>query len=103
MLAQLLCEFQARNPELHISLSVFDTQTVVERQLKREGMKKEDLGREEFEKRIWKWKAESGGRIAEQQRVLGSSPDWRRSKFTMDPSMNVAVKRSTTRSSTAPS
>ena len=68
------------------------TQTVVERQLKREGKTKFDLGREGFEKRVWQWKAESGGRIAEQQRVLGSSPDWRRSKFTMDPSMNVAVR-----------
>ncbi len=68
------------------------TQLVVERQLLREGKTRLDLGREEFEKRIWKWKAESGGRIAEQQRVLGASPDWRRSKFTMDPDMNRAVR-----------
>jgi valyl-tRNA synthetase len=68
------------------------TQLVVERQLQREGKTRLDLGREEFEKRIWKWKAESGGRIAEQQRVLGASPDWRRSKFTMDPDMNRAVR-----------
>ena len=44
------------------------TQTVVERQIAREGKTRFDLGREEFEKRIWAWKAESGGRIAEQQR-----------------------------------
>ena len=68
------------------------TQTVVERQLAREGKTRHDLGRAEFEKRVWQWKAESGGRISLQQRVLGASPDWRRSKFTMDPDMNVAVR-----------
>jgi valyl-tRNA synthetase len=68
------------------------TQTVVERQLAREGKTKHDLGREAFEQRVWQWKAESGGRIALQQRVLGASPDWRRSKFTMDPDMNRAVR-----------
>ena len=68
------------------------TQTVVERQLQREGTTRHALGRDAFEKRVWQWKAESGGRIAEQQRVLGASPDWKRSKFTMDPSMNHAVK-----------
>ncbi len=67
------------------------TQTVVERQLAREGKRKEDLGREEFEKRIWAWRAESGGRIALQQRELGCSPDWARSKFTMDADQNRAV------------
>ncbi len=67
------------------------TQTVVERQLAREGKTKQDLGREEFEKRIWAWKAESGGRIALQQRELGGSPDWSRTKFTMDPDQNRAV------------
>jgi valyl-tRNA synthetase len=40
---------------------------------------------------VWKWKAESGGRIAQQQRVLGASPDWSRSKFTMDPDLSRAV------------
>jgi valyl-tRNA synthetase len=68
------------------------TQTVVERQLAREGKTKHDLGREAFEQRVWAWKAESGGRIALQQRTLGASPDWRRSKFTMDPDMNRAVR-----------
>jgi valyl-tRNA synthetase len=68
------------------------TQTVVERQLAREGKTKFDLGREKFEERVWQWKAESGGRIALQQRTLGASPDWRRSKFTMDPDMNLAVR-----------
>jgi valyl-tRNA synthetase len=68
------------------------TQTVVERQLARENKTRFDLGREAFEQRIWAWKAESGGRIALQQRILGSSPDWPRSKFTMDPDMSTAVR-----------
>src|SRR4051812_44624803 len=67
------------------------TQVVVEWQLKREGKSRHDLGREKFVERVWKWKGESGGRIAHQQRELGASPDWDRSKFTMDPSMARAV------------
>src|SRR5262245_2953401 len=68
------------------------TQTVVERLLKREGKSRHDLGREKFLERVWAWKAESGGRIALQQRVLGISPDWPRTKFTMDPDLNRAVR-----------
>src|SRR5215475_1790045 len=68
------------------------TQTVVERQLQREGKTRHDLGREAFEKRVWQWRSESGGRISIQQRVLGGSPDWRRTKFTMDPDMSRAVR-----------
>ncbi|MGC4063980.1 MAG: class I tRNA ligase family protein [Polyangiaceae bacterium] len=60
------------------------TQTVVERQLKREGKTRHDLGRAAFTARIWQWKEQSGGRIAEQMRVLGCSADWERTKFTMD-------------------
>ena len=67
------------------------TQLVVERQLKREGLDRHKLGRTAFVERVWKWKAESGGRIALQQRVLGASPDWARSKFTMDADMSSAV------------
>jgi valyl-tRNA synthetase len=67
------------------------TQLVVERQLAREGVDRRALGREAFVERVWKWKSESGGRIARQQRVLGASPDWSRSRFTMDPEMNRAV------------
>jgi valyl-tRNA synthetase len=67
------------------------TQVVVERQLKREGVTRHELGREKFVERVWQWKAESGGRIALQQRELGASPDWDRSKFTMDPDMIRAV------------
>lgn len=68
------------------------TQTVVERQLAREGKTKHDIGREEFMKRIWAWKEESGSRIEQQLRVMGASCDWKRSKFTMDPDMNQAVR-----------
>jgi valyl-tRNA synthetase len=68
------------------------TQTVVERQLKREGKTRYDLGRAAFTARIWQWKEQSGGRIAEQMRVLGCSADWERTKFTMDPDMSKAVK-----------
>ncbi|MBX3262914.1 MAG: valine--tRNA ligase [Labilithrix sp.] len=67
------------------------TQTVVERQLAREGKSRHDLGREAFVERVWQWKAESGGTITKQQRVLGASPDWKRTKFTMDPDLSVAV------------
>jgi valyl-tRNA synthetase len=49
------------------------TQTVVERLLRREGKTRHDLGRQEFVERVWRWKEESGGRIAVQMRVLGGS------------------------------
>src|SRR5512147_1921228 len=68
------------------------TQTVVERQLKREGLSRHDLGRAEFIARVWKWKEQSGGRIFEQMRVLGCSADWERTKFTMDADMSRAVR-----------
>jgi valyl-tRNA synthetase len=68
------------------------TQIVVERQLKREGKTRFDLGREAFVERVWKWKEQSGGRIAEQMRVLGCSADWERTKFTMDADMSRAVR-----------
>ncbi|MFS8071122.1 MAG: class I tRNA ligase family protein, partial [Byssovorax sp.] len=68
------------------------TQTVVERILKREGQSRHDLGREKFLERVWEWKAQSGGRITLQQRVLGVSADWKRSKFTMDADMSRAVR-----------
>jgi valyl-tRNA synthetase len=67
------------------------TQVVVERQLRREGTSRLALGRAKFLERAWQWKNESGGRIALQQRELGASPDWDRSKFTMDPDLARAV------------
>jgi valyl-tRNA synthetase len=68
------------------------TQTVVERNLRREGKTRHDLGRKAFLERVWEWKNESGGRIAMQQRELGASADWKRSVFTMDPGYARAVR-----------
>ncbi|XP_034831804.1 valine--tRNA ligase isoform X1 [Maniola hyperantus] len=68
------------------------TQVVVEKKLWREEKKtRHELGREEFIKRVWDWKNEKGDRIYEQLRSLGSSLDWSRVRFTMDPSMCRAV------------
>jgi len=68
------------------------TQLVVERRLKRDGLSRHDLGRDKFVERVWEWKAESGGRISEQLKVLGCSADWPRSQFTMDPGPQRAVR-----------
>ncbi|MDO8595380.1 MAG: valine--tRNA ligase, partial [Sulfuricaulis sp.] len=67
------------------------TQMVVERQLEAEGKTRHDLGREEFVKRVWKWKAESGGTITRQLRRMGASLDWSRERFTMDDGLSHAV------------
>jgi valyl-tRNA synthetase len=67
------------------------TQMVVERQLNAEGSSRTDLGRDAFVARIWKWKDQSGGQIANQMRRLGASVDWRRDRFTMDPGLSQAV------------
>ncbi len=67
------------------------TQMVVERQLEAEGKTRHDLGREEFVKRIWQWKAESGGAITRQLRRMGASLDWSRERFTMDEGLSRAV------------
>ena len=69
------------------------TQLVVERQLEAEGTTREALGRESFIDRVWDWKAESGGAITQQLRRLGTSPDWTRERFTMDPGLSQAVQR----------
>jgi valyl-tRNA synthetase len=68
------------------------TQMVVERQLAKEGRKKEDLGREAFEKKIWSWKEQSGGQILKQLRLMGFSLDWSRERFTMDAGLSRAVR-----------
>ncbi len=59
--------------------------------LKKEGLNKQDLGRDEFLRRAWEWKREYGGRITRQQRRLGASCDWTRERFTMDEGLNRAV------------
>jgi valyl-tRNA synthetase len=68
------------------------TQLVVERQLAREGKRKEDLGRAAFEAKVWEWKAESGGKILNQLRLMGYSLDWTRLRFTLDPQLSRAVR-----------
>jgi valyl-tRNA synthetase len=68
------------------------TQTVVERQLAKEGLTKEDLGREAFEARVWSWKQESGGTITRQLRLMGFSLDWTRERFTLDAMLSKAVR-----------
>jgi valyl-tRNA synthetase len=67
------------------------TQMVVERQLAAAGKHRLDLGREKFIERVWEWKAESGSTITRQMRRLGTSVDWSRDKFTMDPELSRAV------------
>jgi valyl-tRNA synthetase len=68
------------------------TQYVVERQLAAEGKTKEDLGRQAFVERVWRWKEESGGTIIRQLKRLGASCDWSRERFTMDPGLSRAVR-----------
>jgi Valyl-tRNA synthetase len=67
------------------------TQNVVEKQLAAGGKSRHDLGRDEFVKKVWDWKAESGGAILEQMKRLGSSVDWSRERFTMDEAMSNSV------------
>jgi len=67
------------------------TQMVVERQLNAEGSSRRDLGRDEFVKRVWKWKGESGGQISNQLKRMGASLAWSRDRFTMDEGMSNAV------------
>ncbi|HYF02736.1 MAG TPA: class I tRNA ligase family protein, partial [Patescibacteria group bacterium] len=68
------------------------TQTKVEQGLRKEGISRHDLGREEFLKRVWEWKDKYGGVILKQLRTLGASPDWDRTLFTMDESASNAVR-----------
>lgn len=68
------------------------TQMVVERQLDAKGTSRHELGREKFIEKVWEWKEESGGRITQQLRRLGASPDWSRERFTMDDGFYKAVQ-----------
>ncbi|NCF23156.1 MAG: valine--tRNA ligase [Gammaproteobacteria bacterium] len=67
------------------------TQMVVERLLSSEGTSRRELGREKFVERVWQWKEQSGGQIANQLRRLGGSVDWSRDRFTMDEGLSRAV------------
>ena len=68
------------------------TQMVVERKLAEEGIRRQDLGREAFEKRVWEWKAEYGDNIKRQMIRMGASCDWSRERFTLDPGLSRAVR-----------
>ncbi len=68
------------------------TQMLVERQLEAQGQHRTDIGRDAFIEKVWEWKAESGGTITRQLRRLGTSPDWSRERFTMDPGLSRAVQ-----------
>ncbi len=68
------------------------TEAKIVEAMRKEGVTKDDLGRDGFLKRAWEWKAQYGGRIVEQLKKLGSSCDWSRERFTMDEGCSKAVK-----------
>ena len=67
------------------------TQLLVEKELEEKGISKLDLGRENFLKKVWEWKDESGDNITNQMKTLGMSCDWSRERFTMDDGLSEAV------------
>ena len=69
------------------------TQMVVERKLNAAGSSRQEIGREQFVKKVWDWKEESGSIITEQIRRLGSSLDWTRERFTMDEQLSCVVEK----------
>ena len=69
------------------------TQSVVERELKKEGKSRHEMGREKFVERVWEWKKQYGDRIYTQMRRLGDSCDWSRATFTLDPGPSRAVRK----------
>ena len=68
------------------------TEAKIVEAMRKEGISKEDLGREGFLERAWEWKKQYGGRIVDQLKKLGSSCDWDRERFTLDEGCNKAVK-----------
>ena len=69
------------------------TQNVVERQLAKEGRRRQDIGREAFLKLLWQWRNQYGSTIIEQLKKLGASCDWSRTRFTLDEEYSKAVKK----------
>ncbi|MEK7637504.1 MAG: valine--tRNA ligase [Patescibacteria group bacterium] len=67
------------------------TQVVVERELRKEGVQRHEIGREKFLEHVWKWKEKYGRRIVEQTKRVGASADWSRERFTMDKGLTLAV------------
>ncbi len=72
----------------HASIAV---QTILEKQIKKDGLEKEDIGRVKFLEKAWEWKEKSGGQIISQLKSLGYSVDWSRERFTLDQKLNDAV------------
>jgi len=68
------------------------TQMVVDRELQKEGTSREAIGRDAFVERVWRWKEEYGGAIIDQLKKLGCSCDWSRERFTLEPSLSLAVR-----------
>ncbi|MFA5060302.1 MAG: valine--tRNA ligase [Candidatus Omnitrophota bacterium] len=68
------------------------TQNVVEKQIAKEGKRRQDLGREEFLKKLWEWKQQYGDTIIHQLKKLGASCDWERTRFTMDDEYSKSVR-----------
>ncbi|MFT5494686.1 MAG: valyl-tRNA synthetase [Kiritimatiellia bacterium] len=68
------------------------TQNVVERDLKKQGLTRDDLGREKFLEKVWEYKEQNGSTITHQLRKLGCSCDWEREAFTMSPGLSRAVR-----------
>ena len=68
------------------------TQNVVERELRKQGVSRHDLGREEFVRRVWEWKHIYHRRITDQHKRLGISCDWTRERFTLDDDLSLAVR-----------
>ena len=68
------------------------TEAKIVEAMRKEGVTKEEIGRDAFLKRAWDWKAEYGGRIVSQLKKIGSSADWDRERFTMDEGCSKAVK-----------
>ncbi len=97
-LQDILCRYQRQQGKNVLWVPGMDhagiaTQNVVERQLKEEGLSRDDLGREKFIERVWDWKEEKGGRILEQIRKMGASVDWSRECFTFDEQRAKAVRK----------
>lgn len=69
------------------------TQNVVERTLATRGISRQELGREEFVKKVWAWKEQYGSTIISQLKKLGASCDWDRERFTMDEGLSAAVRK----------
>lgn len=71
--------------------AAISTQVMVERELRKEGLDRQALGREKFLRRVWQWREQYGRRIVEQTKRIGASADWSREHFTMDKDLSAAV------------